>query len=345
MSSSKNTNADILLAGAFAAFTVDFLVYPLDTIKTRLQSPDYKKLYTNVSTGSVNNRALFRGLYQGIGSVVIATIPSSGAFFTTYEATKSLLHRINPTLPQQTSPLLPVPVLHALASSTAELVSCFILTPAEVLKQNAQMVTKSSKTTSSIKENATLITLRKFKSQPSQLWRGYAALAARNLPFTAIQFPLFEHLRSTIHSYRKRHHAFSGTLLETGTVTAIAAGLAGSLAAVITTPIDVIKTRIMLSASSPSSSPKASSPPHHQISPQAQESKKLVMGLVRRAHLAVSRSGRAGGYAVGKEVFRTEGLKGLFRGGLLRSVWTAAGSGLYLGTYESGRRYLEKTKE
>ena len=250
---------------------------------------------------------------------------------------------MNPTLPQQTSPLLPVPVLHALASSTAELVSCFILTPAEVLKQNAQMVTKSSNTASSIKNNATLMTLQKFKTQPSQLWRGYTALAARNLPFTAIQFPLFEHLRSTIYSYRKRHNTFSGTLLETGTVTAIAAGLAGSLAAVITTPIDVIKTRIMLSASSPSSA-DASSPPHQQISPQTQESKKLVMGLDGHAQLAARRSGRAGGYAVGKEVFHTEGLKGLFRGGLLRSVWTAAGSGLYLGTYESGRRYLEKTR-
>lgn len=150
---------------------------------------------------------------------------------------------MNPTLPQQISPLIPIPVLHALASSTAELVSCFILTPAEVLKQNAQMVTKSSNTTSSIKNNATLITLQKFKSQPSQLWKGYTVLAARNLPFTAIQFPRFEHLRNTIHNYRKRRNTSSGTLLETGTVTAIAAGLAGSLAAVITTPIDVIKKR------------------------------------------------------------------------------------------------------
>lgn len=251
---------------------------------------------------------------------------------------------MNPTLPQQTSPLIPIPVLHALASSTAELVSCFILTPAEVLKQNAQMVTKSSNTASSIKNNATLVTLQKFKSQPSQLWRGYTALAARNLPFTAIQFPLFEHLRNTIHNYRIRRNTSSGTLLETGTVTAIAAGLAGSLAAVITTPIDVIKTRIMLGASS-SLSPSSADPkpPHKTFPSQAQESKKMMVGLDERAQLA-ARSGRAGGYAVGKEVFRTEGLKGLFRGGLLRSVWTAAGSGLYLGTYESGRRYLEKKR-
>lgn len=248
---------------------------------------------------------------------------------------------MNPILPQQTSPLIPIPVLHALASSTAELVSCFILTPAEVLKQNAQMVTKSSNTASSIKNNATLITLQKFQSQPSQLWRGYTALAARNLPFTAIQFPLFEHLRNTIHNYRKRRNTSSGTLLEIGTVTAIAAGLAGSLAAVITTPIDVIKTRIMLSASSYSSADPTL--PHKISPPRPQEPKKKMVGLIESAQLA-ARSGRPNGYAVGKEVFRTEGLKGLFRGGLLRSVWTAAGSGLYLGTYESGRRYLEKTR-
>ena len=92
----NNTNTDILLvrsfsafarrpfpndrltyqqAGAFAAFTVDILVYPLDTIKTRFQSPDYKRLYTNPSNNAIN-RSLFRGLYQGIGSVVLATIPS-----------------------------------------------------------------------------------------------------------------------------------------------------------------------------------------------------------------------------------------------------------------------------
>ena len=42
-----------------------------------------------------------------------------------------------------------------------------------------------------------------------------------------------------------------------------------------------------------------------------------------------------------REVFRAEGLRGLFRGGALRAVWTAVGSGLYLGVYETGRAYLE----
>lgn len=198
------------------------------------------------------------------------------------------------------------------------------------------MVTKSTGQFKS--SNATLVTLRKFRKQPSQLWRGYTALAARNLPFTAMQFPLFEQLRSTIHDYRNRHGLSSGTMLETGAVTAVSAGTAGSLAAVITTPIDVIKTRIMLSASGPAN-------PHEVLDPRPSGGKQAQaeQAKLERAQQA-ARGGRAGGYAVGKEILRSEGVKGLFRGGALRGLWTCAGSGLYLGTYESGRRYLEERR-
>ncbi|KAL9638085.1 MAG: hypothetical protein Q9164_001784 [Protoblastenia rupestris] len=299
----NNTNTDILIAGAFAAFSVDFLVYPLDTIKTRLQSPDYKRLYTNASTRTVN-RSLFRGLYQGIGSVILATVPSS--------------------------------------SSTGELVSCLILTPAEVLKQNAQMVTRSTSPRTSTNKifdgNATIIALKKFNS-PTQLWRGYTALAGRNLPFTAMQFPMFEYLRTRIHAHRKRRGKATGSLLESGFVTALSAGSAGSVAAVITTPIDVVKTRIMLSA-----------PDHHGSEEHTKLAKELKgqgkdpKAELEKAQQQAARGGRAGGLAVGREILRTEGVKGLFRGGALRGLWTALGSGLYLGVYESGRRYLEERR-
>lgn len=250
-----------------------------------------------------------------------------------------MLNRINPKL-QNNSPLLPTPVVHSLASSTGELVSCLILTPAEVLKQNAQMVVKKSTEPGGkiFDGNATVQTLRKFNS-PLQLWRGYTALAARNLPFTAMHFPMFEHLRTMIQGYRKRHDKSTGSLLETGTVTAISAGTAGSVAAVITTPIDVIKTRIMLSAAAGDGSG-----PSQQAIKTVEAQGKDAKTEIEKAQQA-ARAGRAGGFAVGKEILRTEGIKGLFRGGALRGLWTAAGSGLYLGSYESGRRYLEERRK
>lgn len=215
-------------------------------------------------------------------------------------------------------PYLPTPIIHGIASCSGELVSCFILTPAEVLKQNAQMVQKSTgaqmghSKTRVFDTNATVQTIRRFKGNPSQLWRGYVALAGRNLPFTGMQFPMFEHLRSRILAHRDDKGTRSNTLLETGTITGISAGSAGALAAVITTPIDVIKTRIMLSAG---------------------DEKEIA-----------SHEHRTRGFEVGRGVWKTEGAKGIFRGATVRGVWTALGAGLYLGVYESGRRYLEQRR-
>ncbi|KAJ3528763.1 hypothetical protein NM208_g10060 [Fusarium decemcellulare] len=64
---------EVYAAGAIAAFTVDVLVYPLDTIKTRYQSQDYIKTY---ASSSAKKGPVLRGLYQGIGSVVLATLPA-----------------------------------------------------------------------------------------------------------------------------------------------------------------------------------------------------------------------------------------------------------------------------
>lgn len=63
-----------------AAFTVDLLVYPLDTIKTRYQSQGYLGLKNNLSSTKGTPYTALRGLYQGIGSVVLATLPAGEAY-------------------------------------------------------------------------------------------------------------------------------------------------------------------------------------------------------------------------------------------------------------------------
>lgn len=292
---------------------MDLLVYPLDTLKTRIQSPSYHEIYK--TPAGATQRTLYRGLYQGIGSVILVTIPSSGAFFTTYEALKFTLNKYNPP---NSSLYLPQPAIHALSSAGAELVSCAILTPAEVLKQNAQIVVrKGSKRRG---RSPTLEVLRNFRQHPSRLFRGYTALAARNLPFTGLQFPLFEHLKKYLIAQRSKskNGAPVDGIFERARITAFSAAIAGSGAAWITTPIDVIKTRIMLAAAGDES-------PHGQ---------KVTQPGPRRS-----------GLQVGKDIFSKEGVRGLFRGALLRSTWTAFGSGLYLGCYEGGRFYLEDRRK
>lgn len=152
-----------------------------------------------------------------------------------------------------------------------------------------------------------------------------------------MQFPMFEHLRTSIHAYRKRRGIATGSMWETALVTALSAGSAGLVAAVITTPIDAVKTRIMLSAAD-SDQPRGEA--QLKIVKELEAQERDAKAEIEKAQQA-ARGGRAGGLAVGREILRTEGVKGLFRGGCLRGLWTALGSGLYLGVYESGRSYLE----
>ncbi|KAJ5995439.1 hypothetical protein N7481_002416 [Penicillium waksmanii] len=369
-----NTHSDIWVAGAFAAVVVDFIVYPFDTLKTRIQSPNYEQVFKDVRSGAIRRDVLFRGLYQGVWSVVFSTIPSSGAFFTTYEAVKSTLHNSststkkttqfhtqysNTTLKLPFTHSLPTPIIHAIASSTAEMVSCLILTPAEVLKQNAQMVQSSQMSNHSHKHNqapknstnvkAMRQVLSRFRSRPWHLWSGYTALVGRNLPFTGLQFPLFEYLRANAIDWRRKRRARARTtrrldgdqaaadassrspdgmreqLIERAGVTGASASLAGLVASTVTTPIDVIKTRVMLSASEDGGA--------------GSKDKKGAEGK------RVSAGSKKGTIAVGREIVQKDGVRGLFKGGAIRAGWTAVSMSLYLSLYEGGRFYLENRRK
>lgn len=249
------------------------------------------------------------------------------------------------------SPLFPQPLIHSAASSLAELVSCAILTPAEVIKQNAQMVDGARARANN--SNATLQTLSRFRSNPLALWSGYTALAGRNLPFTALQFPMFERLKEGIKTYRDDKGTRTNTLLESGTITAASAGLAGSVAAVVTTPVDVIKTRIMLGAARDGGQKdqKAGPTAGSQKAPAEAVGKSMAKGVqaskegLKSAIGNVTKPGsRKTALAIAKDIVAEQGVKGLFRGGALRAVWTMLGSGLYLGVYEAGRIHLAKRR-
>lgn len=262
---------------------------------------------------------------------------------------KSAFTKYNPTLSGST-PLLPQPLIHSAASSIAELVSCAILTPAEVIKQNAQMVDSSNGN----KTNATLQTMAKFRSNPLALWRGYTALAGRNLPFTALQFPIFERLKEGIKKYREDKGLRTNSLLENGLITAVSAGSAGAFAAVVTTPVDVVKTRIMLAAASSAaqdqgsngkSSAASGSKPKGVVDAMGRSVQSGKEGLKDAIQNVTRPVSQKGSIQIAKEIIAEQGvIKGLFRGGALRAVWTLVGAGLYLGVYESGRVYLARRR-
>lgn len=231
---------------------------------------------------------------------------SAGVFFSTYEGAKGLFGRHLP---------VPEPVTHSLASAVAEMASCLVLTPGEVIKQNAQMIHAVSGG-KDLRKSTSLTAFRRLIATGTAggLFTGYSALVARNLPFTALQFPLFEYIRARMWDRRLRlREDKTRGVGETGQIAGTSAALAGSLAALLTTPSDVIKTRMMVKVD------------NRDERNQAQQRHR---GLVK----------------VVEDVWRERGIRGFFRGGAFRCIWTAVGSGLYLGMYDAAKLWLERRK-
>ncbi|XP_036075798.1 S-adenosylmethionine mitochondrial carrier protein isoform X3 [Rousettus aegyptiacus] len=157
-----------LVAGGVAGVSVDLILFPLDTIKTRLQSPQ-----------GFNKAGGFRGIYAGVPSAAIGSFPNAAAFFITYEYVKWFLHT------DSSSYLMPAK--HMLAASAGEVVACLIRVPSEVVKQRAQV-------------SVSLRTFQIFSNILYQegiqgLYRGYKSTVLREIPFSLVQFPLWESLK------------------------------------------------------------------------------------------------------------------------------------------------------
>ncbi|CAJ0640900.1 666_t:CDS:2 [Entrophospora sp. SA101] len=212
-----------LVAGGIAGTAVDTILYPLDTIKTRLQSK--LGLY---KAGS------FRGIYSGITSVIIGSAPGASAFFVTYEFLKKGLINMegNSNKSHNDYKLKYLPLIHMVAASGV---------PTEVIKQRMQ--TKQY--------HSTLFALRSiFQQEGIQgFYRGYLStvindienMCIDDIPFTCIQFPLYEYLK-----------VFTAQITNRSKIepweASICGSIAGGVAAGLTTPLDVVKTRVMLSA-------------------------------------------------------------------------------------------------
>jgi solute carrier family 25 S-adenosylmethionine transporter 26 len=106
-------------AGAISGVAVDFILFPLDTIKTRIQS----------SQGFIQSGG-FKGVYRGVGSVGFGSAPGgeqiltwrnpadeiAAAFFTTYETLKKHVPKLSSSLNANSS------LTHLLAATGGEFV-------------------------------------------------------------------------------------------------------------------------------------------------------------------------------------------------------------------------------
>lgn len=129
-------------------------------------------------------------------------------------------------------------------------------------------------------------------------YRGWNNLILREIPFAIIEMPLYESLKHYNFFLRLLHKFFNNTPINKSYIlfqNSINGGIAGLISGFLTTPLDVLKTRKMTQS----------------FDDKSHSSFKLLKYLLREA-----------------------GLKGLWKGGLLRSFHLGFGGVIYFSVYE-----------
>lgn len=154
-----------LTAGALSGLSVDLLFYPIDTLKTRLQS----------SQGFIQAGG-FSGIYRGIGSVAVGSAPGAACFFVTYESLKPFFASHFQKDSRSVSTPTADALVHMTAASVAEVAACLIRVPTEVVKSRQQTSTYGQKVSSIMALQAVV------KEQGSRgLYAGFAGTVGREV--------------------------------------------------------------------------------------------------------------------------------------------------------------------
>ena len=220
--------------------------------------------------------------------------------------------------------------------------------PSEVLKTRLQLQGRYNNPffNSGYNYRSTLDATRSIiKSEGlSALFYGYKATIFRDLPFSALQFALYEKEQDWARQYSGSRDIGIG--LEIATATS-----AGGLAGVMTCPLDVVKTRIQTQINPPETVPPLGRAPQihshpvpsHTIqtghgpamqatAPQRNISTSSPNTTLRKPDaVTLDTSSVTTGLRL---IYRTEGVIGLFRGVGPRFVWTSVQSGTMLVLYQ-----------
>ncbi|KAI5076263.1 hypothetical protein GOP47_0008328 [Adiantum capillus-veneris] len=220
--------AEYMLAGSIAGMVEHTAMFPVDTLKTRMQM-------ARDARGSVNSSlvktfsSIIRvegpaGLYRGIGAMALGAGPAHAVYFSVYELCKERFggnekgHH---------------PLAHGTAGIVATVASDAVFTPMDVVKQRLQLPGKSYK-------GVVDCIQRILQTEgPKAFYASYRTTVVMNAPYTATHFATYEAIKASLKEIWPER-----TKEENLFVHLTAGGAAGALASIITTPLDVVKTRL-----------------------------------------------------------------------------------------------------
>ncbi|OJJ44899.1 hypothetical protein ASPZODRAFT_134315 [Penicilliopsis zonata CBS 506.65] len=270
------------IAGAFGAF----MVYPIDLVKTRMQNQRSnrpgERLYNNSIDcfRKVIRNEGFLGLYSGVLPQLIGVAPEKAIKLTVNDLVRG--HFTNKENGKIWYPY------EILAGGTAGGCQVIFTNPLEIVKIRLQVQGEIAKTLDGAPRRSALWIVKNLGLVG--LYKGASACLLRDVPFSAIYFPTYAHLKSDLFGETPTQKLGIVQLLTAGAI-------AGMPAAYLTTPCDVIKTRLQV---------------------EARKGDTKYTGL---RHCA-------------QTILREEGFKAFFKGGPARIIRSSPQFGFTLAAYE-----------
>jgi solute carrier family 25 iron transporter 28/37 len=221
----QNKKTQHMIAGAAAGIVEHTAMYPVDTIKTRMQALGHPgqqlqgsgragRLLAGGGGGASVVRALravlrregVGGLYRGVGAVAWGAGPAHALYFAAYEAARDGLLALDPAVAGRAgaggepaaaaassshSPLAGhsgayVTLATAAAGAAATLLNDAVMTPVDVVKQRLQVAH------SPYCGVGDCVSRVVREEGPGALWRSYRTTVVMNVPFTAVHFSVYE---------------------------------------------------------------------------------------------------------------------------------------------------------
>ncbi|KAG0566615.1 hypothetical protein KC19_7G077800 [Ceratodon purpureus] len=279
-----------MLAGSIAGMVEHMAMFPVDLVKTRMQMLQS----AGGSAHSTVYKAFFAimqkegplGLYRGIGAMGLGAGPAHAVYFAAYETLKEKFggnasgHH---------------PFAHGLAGAGATIASDAVFTPMDVVKQRLQLRHSPY--------SSVLDCIKKTMKEEgfSAFYKSYRTTVVMNVPFTAVHFAAYEAGKKVLAGLYPEYADEEHLLMHI-----TAGGAAGALASAVTTPLDVIKTRLQCQG---------------------------VCGADRYASGSV--------LAAARSIVKREGPGSLWRGMRPRVMFHTPAAAICWSTYEAGKSFLQ----
>nr|XP_046255971.1 solute carrier family 25 member 40 isoform X2 [Scatophagus argus] len=230
-----------------------------------------------------------RALWSGLPPTLVMAVPATVIYFTSYDQLCAAL-RVRMGDYAQEAPLL--------AGAIARVGSVTVISPLELIRTKLQAQKQS------YRELTACIRTAVQSEGLLSLWRGLGPTLLRDVPFSAMYWYNYETGKKWLCEwYSTREPTFA--------ITFLSGAVSGSIAAIVTLPFDVVKTK-----------------------------RQVELGELQAKNLSCLVSSST--FSVMSRIVAQDGFGGLFKGFLPRLIKVAPACAIMISTYEFGKAFFHK---